>query len=80
MKEKIISCGIHFSKVNFIFPTTLSPALTTLIKIADSQMMTILILRRLFELDVRAIGVFRLAIGMFAVLDLVGRAMMGMEW
>ena len=54
---------------------------SNLIKIADSQMMNaILILRRLFELDVRAIGVFRLAIGMFAVLDLVGRAMMGMEW
>lgn len=44
------------------------------------MMNAILILRRLFELDVRAIGVFRLAIGMFAVLDLVGRAMMGMEW
>eukprot|EP00729_Bicosta_minor_P026312 gene26312-15042_t len=44
------------------------------------MMNAILILRRLFELDVRAIGVFRLAIGIFAVLDLVGRAMMGMEW
>ena len=34
----------------------------------------------IFELDLRAVGLFRLCLGAYAVMDLLVRIWMGMEW